>query len=103
MINFEQVEKLSKHAEIPYEEAKRVLEEANGDLLQAVINLERQGRIKSPKAGGYYNSQTSGHQEQNRGQEHNSTGCHRSTFGDLIRSFWQWLKKVIHKGNTNTF
>ncbi|HBR33541.1 MAG TPA: ubiquitin, partial [Firmicutes bacterium] len=57
MVNFEQVQKLRDRANISYEEAKKALEETNGDLLQAMINLEKQNKIKAPEAGGYYNSQ----------------------------------------------
>lgn len=56
MVDFEQVQKLREYANISYEEAKKALEEANGDMLEAVISLEKQNRIKAPEAGGYYNS-----------------------------------------------
>ena len=56
MVDFEKVQKLREYANISYEEAKKALEEANGDMLEAVINLEKQNRIKAPETGGYYNS-----------------------------------------------
>lgn len=45
----EKVEQLRAHANISFEEARTVLEEAGGDLLEAVILLERQGKIKKPE------------------------------------------------------
>lgn len=44
-ITLEQVERLREKANVSYEEAKAVLEEANGSLLDALILLERRGKI----------------------------------------------------------
>ncbi len=44
MDTFEKVEKLREKANVTFEEAKAALEEANGDLLDAMILLERQGK-----------------------------------------------------------
>lgn len=44
MDEFEKVEKLRQRADVSYEEAKKALEEANGDLLDAMILLEAQGK-----------------------------------------------------------
>lgn len=46
---FEKVEKLTEKANVTFEEAKAALEEANGDLLDAMIILERQGKTASSK------------------------------------------------------
>lgn len=46
---FEKVEKLQEKANVSFEEAKAALEEANGDLLDAIIILERQGKVKAGK------------------------------------------------------
>ena len=44
MDTFEKVEKLREKANVTFEEAKAALDEANGDLLDAMILLERQGK-----------------------------------------------------------
>ena len=49
MDNFEKVEKLREKANVTFEEAKAALEEANGDLLDAMILLEKQGKAASQK------------------------------------------------------
>ena len=49
MEEFEKVEKLRQRANISYEEAKNVLEQADGDLLDAMVILERQSKIKKPE------------------------------------------------------
>ena len=46
-ITLEQVERLREKANISYEEAKAVLEEAGGNLLDALILLEQRGKIHS--------------------------------------------------------
>ena len=45
----EKVEQLRAKANITYEEAKAVLDETNGDMLDAVILLEQRGKIKRPE------------------------------------------------------
>ena len=47
MDEFEKVEKLRQRANISYEEAKEALEKSEGDLLDAMIYLEGQGKISS--------------------------------------------------------
>ena len=49
MDNFEKVEKLREKANVTFEEAKAALEEANGDLLDAMILLEKQGKAESQR------------------------------------------------------
>ena len=52
-VTFEQVEKLKDRANVTWEEAKSALESAGGDLLEAMLLLERQGKIPPPQ-GGFY-------------------------------------------------
>ena len=52
MITMEQVEKLRTYADVTYEEAKNALERAEGDLLEALILLEKEGKTKGPQSGG---------------------------------------------------
>lgn len=47
MDEFEKVEKLRQRANISYEEAKEALEKSQGDLLDAMIYLEGQGKISA--------------------------------------------------------
>ena len=46
MDTFEKVEKLREKANVTFEEAKAALDEANGDLLDAMILLEKQGKAE---------------------------------------------------------
>ncbi len=45
MDEFEKVEKLRQRANVTYEEAKEALKQADGDLLDAMILLEGQGKV----------------------------------------------------------
>jgi len=57
MTTLDQVEKLRVMANITYGEAKAALDSANWDLLEAIIILEKQGKITTPTGGGYYSSE----------------------------------------------
>ncbi|MBO4864921.1 MAG: hypothetical protein J5517_11200 [Eubacterium sp.] len=56
MENFEKVEKLVEKANVSYEDAKNALDQANGDLLDAMILLEKQGKAKKPEQSVYRTS-----------------------------------------------
>lgn len=57
-ISLELIEKLKEKANISYAEAKEALEKCNGDLLEALINLEKENKIKADpknsKASGFW-------------------------------------------------
>ena len=56
MNDFEKIEKLRSHADITFEEAKEALDASNGDLLDAVIYLERRGKVNGPSQRTYSTS-----------------------------------------------
>ena len=110
MVTLEQVEKLREYANVSYDEAKTALENTDGDILQALIDLEHQGKAKPPQGGGKYASYSSksqivslkgdgcgksGKQTKDRTQE-----C--STFKENMREFFRWICKMVHKGNVNS-
>ena len=53
MSELEKVERLREHANVTFEEAKMVLEKNQWDLLEAMVDLERQGKVKQPNATSY--------------------------------------------------
>ena len=62
MDKLEKVERLRERANVSYEEARAALEAADGDLLDAMVLLEKQGKTGSPKQESYstkYEEQTS--------------------------------------------
>lgn len=46
MITIEQIDELRKRLDVSYEEAKEALEACNGDMLEAIIYLEKKPRRK---------------------------------------------------------
>lgn len=108
MITLEQVEKLREYADITYDEAKAALESADGDILQALIDLERQGKVKAPQGGGRYNSGSIGlsstpGQEEAKKEKASVKIQHRRKIGIQPQhgNFFRWMGEIIHKGNVN--
>lgn len=107
MITIQQVEELRKYADISFNEAKEALEKTNGDILEAIINLEKDGRIDSPKDGGFYSSKTSGQDDQKGGTNdtpetefYDESG---TSFSELVGKFTAFIGKLFNKGNRNSF
>jgi len=108
MATLEQVEKLCAMANITYAEAKAALDAANGDLLDAIIYLEKQGKVQAPTGGGYYSSvktmdvqtETSGENSRNK-QQYDKNDEH--TFSSFLKKACQFCLKIIRKGNANSF
>lgn len=55
-VTLEDVERLREKADVTYEEARAALERSNGDLLDALIDLERRGKTRAPGSGGTYST-----------------------------------------------
>jgi hypothetical protein len=100
MATMEQVERLREKTNVSYEEARAALEACNDDLLDAIIYLEKQGKVAG--ATGYYST-----------QKEDSGGASREIppeeppasagFSDLLRRFGAFCVKLLGKGNRNTF
>ncbi len=95
MTNFEMVEMLREKANISYEEAKAALEQANWDLLDAMVLLEKEGKVMGNEAGGSYSTKS----EEKKEPEQK----HRGPEG--MRSALKWLGEkaawLLRIGNTN--
>lgn len=97
MITIEQVERLRKKANVSYDEAKAALEACGGDLLDAMIYLERQGKVKS-EGGAYSSRQEQASAIAELPPESREKG---SRFGDLLRRFGSFLMGLLRRGNEN--
>lgn len=102
MTNLEQIEKLRERANVSYSEAKDALEGANGDLLEALISLEKQGKVHAPSGGGYYSSERvyQSEQDEQSQEEQESTG---GSFSDGLDKLWRSCVQIINKGNSTSF
>ena len=106
-MDLKKVEKIRIKANVTYEEARQALEASGGDLLEAIIQLERQGKIKEPAGGGYYSSRENNPNESASQNDGYSNKRRNKDYAQQdrqqFRSFLRWCGRVIHKGNTNYF
>jgi len=104
MATLEQVERLREKASVSFEDAKAALDASGGDLLDALIWLEKQGKVKPPASGGYYSSRYSGEGgKDERREESASTERQGESFSEMMRRFGRFCLKLINKGNSNYF
>jgi len=98
MDEFEKVEKLRQRANVSYEEAKKALEASNGDLLDAMIYLEKEGKTAEKVTGEIvYTSEANNesHKERKR--------CCDDKCKENGEKFKEFCKSSWKKGNENFF
>lgn len=106
MDNFEKVEKIVEKTGVSYEEAKAALEANGYDLLDAVISLEKQGKVKN--GSGYYSTDS-----KKRGlvkadhfgdasQKNDDDGEKSGGFKEFIKTLCE-KKFIVSKKNTDVF
>lgn len=104
MVTMEQVERLREKADVTYGEAKLALEACGDDLLDALIYLERQGKIAAPQNGGHYSTASGPGAEKEQvdaGQADNKQPG--ESFSQLMTRFLKWCGRIISWGNQNSF
>ena len=104
MTELEKVEKLREKADVSFAEAKEALDQANGDILDALIYLEQQGKSTVPAGGGYFSA--AGPDEQEYQQEYRAEPAtpRKNTgegFKEMLKRFGRFCLYLLHKGNTN--
>ena len=105
----EKVERLREKANVTYEEAKAALEQTNGDLLDAMVLLERQGKVKEPAQSTFsteYEDQTEYIRVREKVEEQeNSAPSFGKTIGSLFRGLIRFIKSTtfIVSKEENTF
>jgi len=102
MTDLEKVEKLREKANVSFAEAKEALDIAGGDILDAIIYLEKQGKCTEPAGGGYY-SGTGAPLEQSQpyGENNYNAGRQGESFRDMMKRFGRFCLDLLNKGNTN--
>lgn len=111
MEKLEKIEKLRERAQVSYDEAREAYDHCNGDLLDALIYLEKQGKVKPPQGDGYYRSeqtvQGGTHEEQGskdwswEGKEERTNAS--NGFKDALQQIWGFLSTLLQKGNSTSF
>ena len=106
----EKVERLREKANVTYEEAKAALEQTNGDLLDAMVLLERQGKVKEPAQSTFsteYEDQTEYVRVKEKVEEQeNSAPSFGKTVGGLFRGLIRFIKQttfIVTKGEDTVF
>jgi Translation elongation factor Ts len=84
MITIEMIDELRARVDVTYEDAKEALENSQGDILEAIIYLERNNKINSKK------------EEFKEEQKEEQDG-----FTKAVCKVISWSKNVFRKGNSN--
>ncbi|ADL51067.1 DUF4342 domain-containing protein [Clostridium cellulovorans] len=84
MITIEKIDELRARVNVTYEEAKEALENTNGDILEAIIYIEKKNKSLSIVEK----------KQEESGEAKVSEG---------FACFIKWCKSVIKKGNRNKF
>lgn len=104
MEKLERIEKLRERAQVSYDEAKEAYEYADGDLLEALIYLERQGKVQAPKSGGYHKSE---YVTEPQVEEKNGRGNYErkeyTAFKETLDKVWKFFYGLFQKGNSIDF
>ncbi len=99
MDHFEMVEKLRAKANVTYEEAKAALEASDWDILDALVLLESEGKVKAAPEAKEYTTQ-----EKKEFTWNTRNGNEmKLTVSDTLRKLWDWFKALVKKGNKNQF
>ena len=99
--HLELVEKLVEKTGLSYGDAKNALEKTDWDILEAIIQLEAEGKIP---AGNTAHFSTGKDAQSDSGEPKNDTKGDRSAggeFRDAAASFGNCIKDIVDKGNRN--
>ena len=95
----EKVERLRERADVTYEEAKAALEEAGGDLLDAMVILERMGKVSGPARSSYsteYDEQKDYIRVRDKvEQQKKSAPSFTHTVGRLVKTFFSFIRHTV--------
>ncbi len=97
MDHFEMVEKLRQKANVSYEEAKAALEASDWDILDALVLLESEGKVKDGEPAHEYTTQEKSFTRQIDADRM------KSDVSGGIKKLWEFAKKLFQKGNSNQF
>lgn len=104
MATMEHVEKLRERANVSYTEAKAALDACGDDLLEALLYLERQGKVNPPEHGGCYSSRSERKKKQGDTDEPGRQGEPKGeSFSELMRRFFGRVRDLFVKSCENLF
>lgn len=96
----EMIEKLMSKASVNQEEAEKVLEECNWDLLDSIIYLERNGKVENNDITTIveFNEDNEEQKSDSKKKEEKFSGI-----GEIIGRIFKFIGKFISKANNNYF
>jgi len=100
MEQLEMIEKLSKRAEVSYDEAREALEACDWDILEAMVYLEKQGKAKAPSQETYsthYEDQTQYVSVREKVEDQ------KSADNDFWQKLGKFAKMLLKKSQDNYF
>ena len=97
----EKVEKIREKTGVSYEEAKAALEACGEDVLDALVYLENQGKIKKPDVSVYTTEAEPSEEVKEAARQYEKASS--ETFGDQVKKFVNWIGSLIKKGCENFF
>lgn len=98
METFKKIEALRDKANVSFEDAKIAMEACNYDMLEAMVYLERQGKVNTGSTASYTTtSGTETSQEFEQAQKNYEDSCQRTTIGAVIGKFVNWCGHILKK------
>jgi len=105
MTELEKVEKLREKANCSFAEAKEALDNSGGDILDALIYLERNGKATVPAGGGFFSGADAAvpTMQEPVGNDTGKSHSHGSgeEFSDMMKRFGAFLLKLFNMGLNN--
>lgn len=99
MDHFEMVDKLRQRANVTYEEAKNALEACDWDILDALVLLENEGKIKR----GEQEQPQSDYSTKSAQDEAKDSAKADPDAKRVVKRIWDGVYRLVKKGNENTF
>lgn len=105
MDNLEKVEKIREKTGVSYEDAKSALEVCEYDVLDAIVYLEKLGKVSAPSMSSY----TTSNEAVKNSEKFVSTqvayndDCKKSSVGDAFDRFFNWCGKILKKSWESKF
>ena len=98
METFELIEALRKKANVSFEDAKEAMEACDYNMLDAMVYLEKQGKVNGGSTASYTTSSgTETSQEFEQAQKSYEDSCQRTTLGEMLNKFGKWCGRVLQK------
>ncbi len=105
MDNLEKVEKIREKTGVTYEAAKEALEASNYDVLDAIVYLEKNGKVKGPEVqvvSVEANENKERSEKFKKTQDDYEKNCKRKT-RHYINDFFKWVGALLKKSVDTSF